>query len=123
MLKSSGPREDQGRRLVDSNVDNDNRQPPHVHRTADCADGGERTVTFQLRHWHDNGEHYDLEHFQLLPAAGGEWRVRVRRTAYWALGRDRLAGLTAGVGFVDARWRMPQETGIFQPLLVVRAGE
>ncbi|MFI1533438.1 class I SAM-dependent methyltransferase [Streptomyces anandii] len=96
--------------------------PPQVHRVADCADGGERTVTFQLWHWHDDGEHYDLEHFQLLPA-GGQWRVQVRRTAYWALGRDRLAGLAAGAGFVGLGWRMPQETGFFQPLLTARAGK
>ncbi|MFJ8593865.1 class I SAM-dependent methyltransferase [Streptomyces sp. NPDC093598] len=96
--------------------------PPQVHRIADRADDGERTVTFQLWHWQDDGEHYDLEHFQLLPA-GAEWRVKVRRTAYWALGRDRLAGLAAKAGFVDPGWRMPQETGFFQPLLVARTGE
>ncbi|MEV8023058.1 class I SAM-dependent methyltransferase [Streptomyces sp. NPDC086554] len=96
--------------------------PPQVHRPVDGADGEERTVSFQLWHWHDDGEHYDLEHFQLLPA-GGEWRVQVRRTTYWALGRDRLVGLAAEAGFVDAEWRMPQETGFFQPLLVARAGE
>ncbi|WP_328498706.1 class I SAM-dependent methyltransferase [Streptomyces sp. NBC_00414] len=103
--------------------------PPQVHQASDHADHTdgadgtdreERTVTFQLWHWHDDGEHYDLEHFQLLPA-GGEWRVRVRRTTYWALGRDQLADLAAEAGFVDARWRMPQETGFFQPLLVSRA--
>jgi SAM-dependent methyltransferase len=93
--------------------------PVHVHRS---AGGGERTVTFQLWHWHDDGEHYDLEHFQLRPA-GGQWRVKVRRTAYWALTKDRLAGLAAKAGFPGARWRMPQETGFFQPLLVARAGE
>ncbi|MFF2900257.1 class I SAM-dependent methyltransferase [Streptomyces sp. NPDC057966] len=102
--------------------------PPQIHRTTDhTGDGngngnGERTVTFQLWHWHDDGEHYDLEHFQLLPA-GGEWRVKVRRTTYWALGRDRLTGLAAEAGFVDLGWRMPQETGFFQPLLVARAGK
>ncbi|MEV7809264.1 class I SAM-dependent methyltransferase [Streptomyces flaveolus] len=93
--------------------------PPHVHRT---AVDGERTVIFQLWHWHDDGEHYDLEHFQLLPA-GGEWRVKARRTTYWALGQGRLADLAAKAGFVDPEWRMPQETGFFQPLLVARAGE
>ncbi|MEU3137453.1 class I SAM-dependent methyltransferase [Streptomyces sp. NPDC006854] len=93
--------------------------PPQVHRT---AEGGERTITFQLWHWHDDGEHYDLEHFQLLPA-GGEWRVKVRRTTYWALSQNRLARLAAEAGFVDARWRMPQETGFFQPLLEARADE
>ncbi|MGW5056497.1 class I SAM-dependent methyltransferase [Streptomyces sp. NPDC004096] len=93
--------------------------PPQVHRP---ADGGERTVTFQLWHWHEDGEHYDLEHVQLLPA-DGEWRVKVRRTVYWALARDRLAGLVTDAGFVDPEWRMPQETGFFQPLLVAHAGE
>jgi SAM-dependent methyltransferase len=92
--------------------------PPQVHQS---ADGGERTVTFQLWHWHEDGERYDLEHFQLLPA-DGEWRVKVRRTAYWALGRDQLAGLVTDAGFVDPEWRMPQETGFFQPLLVAHAG-
>ncbi|MFF8918106.1 class I SAM-dependent methyltransferase [Streptomyces sp. NPDC015032] len=97
--------------------------PPQVHRTADRADGREqteRTVTFQLWHWHDDGEHYDLEHFQLLPA-GGKWRVQARRTTYWALGRDRLTALAADAGFVGVEWRMPQETGFFQPLLVAVA--
>ncbi|WP_318205536.1 class I SAM-dependent methyltransferase [Streptomyces sp. SCL15-4] len=95
--------------------------PPRVHRTADGAGLGRRAVTFQLWHWHDDGEHYDLEHFQLLPAAG-EWRVRTRRTTYWALGHNRLTGLAAEAGFVGIGWRMPQETGFFQPLLVARAG-
>lgn len=91
--------------------------PPQVHRP---ADGGERTVTFQLWHWHEDGERYDLEHFQLLPA-DGDWRVRVRRTSYWALGPDRLAGLVAEAGFVAPEWRTPSETGFFQPLLVARS--
>ncbi|WP_445194847.1 hypothetical protein [Streptomyces sp. CB02009] len=85
------------------------------------ADGGGRTVTFQLWHWHEDGERYDLEHFQLLPE-GGERRVQVRRATYWALGHDLLAGLAAAAGFVAPGWRMPQETGFFQPLLVARAG-
>ncbi|MFB8272528.1 class I SAM-dependent methyltransferase [Streptomyces sp. NPDC055955] len=94
---------------------------PQVHRSGDCLDDGPRAVTFQLWHWHDDGEHYDLEHFQLL-GADGDWRVRVRRTTYWALSRDRLAGLAAEAGFVDVGWRMPEETGFFQPMLVARAG-
>ncbi len=29
---------------------------------------GGRVITFQLWHWHNDGERYNLEHFQLLPA-------------------------------------------------------
>ncbi|MEU6771528.1 class I SAM-dependent methyltransferase [Streptomyces sp. NPDC046759] len=91
---------------------------PQVHEP---ADGTGRTLTFQLWHWHEDGEHYDLEHFQLLPEQR-EWRVRVRRVTYWALGRERLADFAAGAGFTDIAWMMPEETGFFQPLLTgVRA--
>jgi glycine/sarcosine N-methyltransferase len=93
--------------------------PPQVNRP---AEGGDRSVAFQLWHWQDDGEHYDMEHFQLL-SSGGEWHVEVRRTVYWALGRERLTSLAAGAGFRDAGWRMPQETGFFQPLLVARAAD
>ncbi|MGW6796427.1 hypothetical protein [Streptomyces chartreusis] len=48
---------------------------------------------------------------------------RYVRTTYWALGQDRLAGLAVEAGFVDPGWRMPQETGFFQPLLVARASK
>lgn len=91
--------------------------PPQVHES---ADGTERTVSFQLWQWHADGEHYDLEHFQLRPGEG-QWGVRVRRATYWALGRARLAGFAAGAGFTDIAWLMPEETGFFQPLLVARA--
>ncbi|MEW2154725.1 class I SAM-dependent methyltransferase [Streptomyces sp. NPDC007189] len=97
--------------------------PPQVHES---ADGTGRTVTFQLWHWHEDGEHYDLEHVQLVPGQGdqedsGEWRVRVRRAAYWALGRDRLARFAAGAGFTQVAWLTPEQTGFFQPLLTARA--
>ncbi|MET9551065.1 class I SAM-dependent methyltransferase [Streptomyces sp. NPDC006627] len=59
-----------------------------------------------------------------LPTPSGRRRMArpVRRTTYWALGGDRLAGLAAEAGFADPEWRMPHETGFFQPLLVARAG-
>ena len=95
--------------------------PPQVHQPAGRTDARERVITFQLWHWHDNGEHYDLELFQLLPA-DGEWHVKVRRSTYWALGQERLTALAADAGYVEPTWRMPQETGFFQPLLVARAG-
>ncbi|MEB8336000.1 class I SAM-dependent methyltransferase [Streptomyces endophyticus] len=94
--------------------------PPQVH--APGPDSAGRTVTFQLWHWHDDGEHYDVEHFQLLPDAGEDWRVRVRRAPYWALGQERLAGIAADAGFVDGEWRAPRESGFFQPLFVARSG-
>ncbi len=47
--------------------------------------------------------------------------MHVRRTTYWALDEDRLTRLAADAGFVALRWRTPQETGFFQPLLTAHA--
>ncbi|WP_335934854.1 class I SAM-dependent methyltransferase [Streptomyces sp. PTD5-9] len=109
-----------------------------------------RTVTFQLWNWHDDGERYDLEHFQLLPIGGGSggepasglgdknehgnengrgddheghdgWRVRVRRSTYWALTRRQLTDLATGAGFDAPKWHTPDSTGFFQPILTARA--
>ncbi|MGW2815942.1 class I SAM-dependent methyltransferase [Streptomyces sp. NPDC001415] len=84
--------------------------PPH---------GG--SITFQLWDWHEDGERYDLEHFQLVPDGAGEWEVRVRRTTYWALTQGRLSSYVIESGFVEPRWRTPESTGFFQPVLTARA--
>ncbi|GAA4924111.1 class I SAM-dependent methyltransferase [Streptomyces coeruleoprunus] len=89
-----------------------------------------RSVTFQLWHWHDDGEHYDLELFQLRPGTaetpapdGGlapehdQWVTTVRRATYWALTRDRLTALATEAGLHSTAWHDPEETGFFQPML------
>ncbi|MBS2551070.1 class I SAM-dependent methyltransferase [Catenulispora sp. NL8] len=82
-----------------------------------------RAIAFQLWHWHPDGERYDLEHFQLVPAtaSGGQgWDVRVRRATYWALTRKQLAEFAAAVGFRDVTWQEPSESGYYQPVLTAR---
>jgi SAM-dependent methyltransferase len=80
---------------------------------------GGRVITCQLWHWHDDGEHYDLEHFQLIPA-GQAWDVRVRRTTYWALKRSELTELVADAGFTSITWHTPDSSGYYQPILIAR---
>lgn len=90
--------------------------PPQV---SIAPDGG-RTITFQLWHWHDDGEHYDLEHFQLDPE-GPTWAVRVRRATYWALTQRQLTDFAVEAGFTEPQWKTSEDTGFFQPLLTARA--
>ena len=54
-----------------------------------------RTITFQLWHWHDDGERYDVELFQ-------------------------LTGFVDEAGFTGTTWHQPSETGFFQPVLTAR---
>jgi SAM-dependent methyltransferase len=80
-----------------------------------------RVITFQLWHWHDDGERYDLEHFQIAEE-GASWSVARRRVSYWALTRAELDGALAAAGFSEVIWREPEETGFFQPLVLARRG-
>ena len=89
--------------------------PPGVHESPQG-----RVITFQLWHWHDDGERYDLEHFQLLEVPDGTWSVTRRTTAYWAITRDQVSSALADAGFSTATWLEPAESGFFQPLVVAR---
>ncbi|MGH8878489.1 MAG: class I SAM-dependent methyltransferase [Stackebrandtia sp.] len=78
---------------------------------------GERCVTFQLWHWHADGEGYDLEHFQVR-GAGDSWRVERRASTLWALTRAELTRLAEAAGFATTRWLTPAESGFYQPILM-----
>jgi glycine/sarcosine N-methyltransferase len=82
--------------------------------------GGEATVTFQLWDWRPDGERYDMRLFQVT-GEGERWRLAQRRTVYWALTRAQLSGFAAQAGLATPEWRLPDETGFFQPLLLARA--
>ena len=89
--------------------------PPQVSHGTDG-----RSITFQLWHWHGDGERYDQEYFQLVPDAEG-WEVRVRRTTSWALTRSEVTEAVTAAGFTDVTWHMPDTSGFHQPVLVARA--
>jgi SAM-dependent methyltransferase len=79
-----------------------------------------RVITFQLWHWHDDGERYDLEHFQLEESGHADWRVHRRTTTYWALTREQLNRASSTAGFTSSDWYDPEQTGFFQPVLVAK---
>ncbi|MBW4717602.1 class I SAM-dependent methyltransferase [Saccharothrix sp. SC076] len=88
--------------------------PPQVSETRDG-----QVITFQLWHWHEDGEHYDLEHFQLVPEEN-TWQIRVRRSTYWALTAPRLTEFVAEAGFTDITWHSPDSSGYYQPVLTAQ---
>jgi glycine/sarcosine N-methyltransferase len=92
--------------------------PPHIASSPSSPQG--RSITFQLWHWHEDGERYDLEHFHLV-SEGETWHTRVRRTTYWALTQQELTDYALDAGFTDPAWRTPETSGFFQPILTARA--
>jgi SAM-dependent methyltransferase len=89
--------------------------PPQVSHDVDG-----RSITFQLWHWHEDGERYDQEYFQLVPAGQG-WEVRVRHATSWALTRSQVAAAATASGFTDLTWYTPDAVGFHQPVLTARA--
>ncbi|MCX5055229.1 MULTISPECIES: class I SAM-dependent methyltransferase [unclassified Streptomyces] len=88
--------------------------PPQVSHGSDG-----RSITFQLWHWHDDGERYDQEYFQLVPDGEG-WEVRVRRATSWALPRRAVTDAASAAGFTDPTWHMPDTSGFYQPVFTAR---
>ncbi|MEU8922927.1 class I SAM-dependent methyltransferase [Kitasatospora sp. NPDC048545] len=84
---------------------------------------GQRSVVFQLWQWHEDGERYDLELFQLLSDHAGQWRVDVHRSTYWALTQAQSSAFATAAGFIGAEWKAPADTGFFQPVLIARTPE
>jgi hypothetical protein len=81
-----------------------------------------RTVTFQLWHWHDDSDCYDLEHLQVIPAPDTDlgYDLRVRRATSRALLREELAGFVAAAGFTAVEWHAGEDVGFFQPVLTAQ---
>ncbi|MEV6430718.1 class I SAM-dependent methyltransferase [Nocardia sp. NPDC051463] len=78
-----------------------------------------RAISFQLWHWHSDGEHYDLELFQLT-SRHDAWTTHLGNATYWALTRQQLTEFAGAAGFERPRWHFPEHTGFFQPALTAR---
>ncbi|MFD3873831.1 class I SAM-dependent methyltransferase [Streptomyces sp. NPDC058623] len=89
-------------------------EAPHVHNGPDG-----RTITFQLWHWHPDGERYDVELFQLLPS-GGTWTTHTSGATYWALPEEETARYLREAGFGEPVLHLPAATGFHQPVLGAR---
>jgi glycine/sarcosine N-methyltransferase len=79
-----------------------------------------RVITFQLWRWHDDGERYDFEHFQLTEVEPERWQVARRTASYWALTRRQLAAALRDAGLGLVTWHEPEQSGFFQPVVIAR---
>ena len=80
---------------------------------------GKRSLLFQVWDWSEDARWYDLNLFVVKPDGEG-WRTDCHTTRYRALQRDELDRFLAEVGFIDATWHAPDDTGHHQPLLTAR---
>ena len=89
------------------------RAPGHPVRV------GPGTISFQVWDWDDDGRSYELAQFTLR-GEGERWETACRRTRLRALLREELCGALREAGLADVRWRTPEETGYYQPIVTAR---
>jgi SAM-dependent methyltransferase len=80
---------------------------------------GPGTISFQIWDWDDTGRTYELAQFTLR-GAGEEWRTSCRRTRLRALLQSELCAALSDAGLAEVRWRTPDETGYYQPIVTAR---
>ena len=80
---------------------------------------GPGTISFQVWDWDDEGRSYELAQFTLR-GSRESWQTTCRRTRLRALRRDELCGALEAAGLSDVRWRTPDETGYYQPIVTAR---
>ena len=81
--------------------------PPYIHKNAD----GQR-VSFQTWDWH--GDCYHL--VQYIIEDTGLPRISKFECDYRAVRRSELSALLLANGCKEVTWRMPEETGFYQPI-------
>lgn len=85
--------------------------PPYIH---DTAEG--RRVSFQTWAW--EGENYRL--VQYIIDDGEELQASKFECEYRATRRQELTDLLLASGCSEVSWKMPDETGFYQPIVVAR---
>jgi hypothetical protein len=86
-------------------------------RLYDSAEG--QRVVYQVWDWDADGRSYRFHQF-INRERAGEWSTTHRSARYRALLRRELSEVLAWAGFAAIRWRMPEETGYYQPLVMAR---
>ncbi len=85
--------------------------PPYIHKTAN----GQR-VSFQTWDW--NGDHYHLT--QYIIDDENTLAVSKFECEYRATRREELTDLLLASGCHDVSWKMPEETGFYQPIVIAK---
>lgn len=88
---------------------------PQVTKTSD----GKR-IYFQVWEWHADSPIYTTNLF-ILSENDGRWDVSEATTAYRALRREELSGLLIESGFRNVAWKMPDQSGYYQPIVSATA--
>ena len=76
-----------------------------------------KRVSFQIWEW--EGRVYTIHHF-IIRKVGANWETGQRTTRYRAVLRGEMGALLESAGFRELEWRMPEDSGFYQPVVAAR---
>ncbi|MFN8522962.1 MAG: class I SAM-dependent methyltransferase [Chloroflexota bacterium] len=82
--------------------------------------GGGRRIIFQVWDWGYDARTYVVHQYMVLERPSGERDTFHSHATYRALLRHELNAALAAAGFCEIRWRFPEETGYYQPIVTAR---
>jgi SAM-dependent methyltransferase len=80
---------------------------------------GPGTISFQVWEWDAEGRTYEMAQFTLR-GEGESWQAACRRIRLRALLRGELCAALSEAGLAEVRWRTPDDTGYYQPIVTAR---
>lgn len=95
------------------------RERPASERPRFAVDERGRRTSFQVWDWADDGGTYVLHQF-IAQQDGDEWQTTHAAVRYRALLRAELDAAIVAAGLSEIRWRDPDQTGFFQPIVTAR---
>jgi SAM-dependent methyltransferase len=90
-----------------------------VHGPSFISDAGKRRIVFQLWDWQDERRY--TFHLYITCETSAGWTNFHGASAYRAVLRDELTDILDRQGFISIRWRFPNESGFYQPIVIATA--
>ena len=95
------------------------RQRPVVQGPGFISDAGKRRIVFQLWDWQDERRY--TFHLYITRETSSGWKNFHGASTYRAILRDELTDILDRQGFTNIRWRFPNESGFYQPVVIATA--
>jgi SAM-dependent methyltransferase len=91
-----------------------------LQQPAFFGEKGNRRIVHQVWDWNDeDGDHYTL-HLYVTAESEGAWTTQHFVSEYRCLLRKELSLALSTAGFKQIEWRMPAQTGFYQPIVLAR---
>ena len=92
---------------------------PVVQGPSFYSDEGKRRIVFQVWDWQDERRY--TFHMYITRETSAGWENFHGASAYRAVLRNEITGILQSRGFTNVRWRFPNESGFYQPIVIATA--